>query len=578
MNRMDQAHAVFLRRLQQDFCDAITGKSIDVLDDGEHPQRHFLVGMLSPKDDQENAMDHSSVTVSQLGMDLLFDLNDLPYTELEITLSGDLFYRVCPTLDQQRNAFVEEAYRKKLIEKKEFSLLSQCDPEKLKKMNPQIFPVYKKIPLSAIIEHPLTLCAGDCFNASKGCGELPQGHPISQYIESCFQRVAQYVGALPEAYKKTSEPVTYADLLNEETWKSFCCRFSGNEFRPTWRVGLLCYTKQLSDDQVRVSIRIANDSAYVPIKPSGKNKSDVERVNDLYNTCLTVKVKSGSVLPVEMDYFHDDYKYDRKQYAIGSNCAVEVSEDRRTFRTTLMPVYEQKRLKTIDNPAVTFQELDDNCIAILTRVYQAMLFEKKLWETDLKNKRAADELTPDGIAQFEREIEGFECEIARFKYGIDLIERSPITRRAFQLMNKTFRDSPKGYKSWRKFQIVFIVSLIPDIVACDSDDDIMSLSERMKTKLKQVDLLYFPTGGGKTEVQIQFVSIATKLLLSYNTPVIQTELGAEGVVADSRKHLVNFRDDPIHICSLAPLCQLGVVFFDGFSYGFDGVFIQQFGK
>ena len=45
--------------------------------------------------------------------------------------------------------------------------------------------------------------------------------------------------------------------------------------------------------------------------------------------------------------------------------------------------------------------------------------------------------------------------------------------------------------------VVFIVSLIPDIAACDKD--LLLDEEKEKTTLNQVSLLYFPTGGGKTE-------------------------------------------------------------------------------
>ena len=64
-------------------------------------------------------------------------------------------------------------------------------------------------------------------------------------------------------------------------------------------------------------------------------------------------------------------------------------------------------------------------------------------------------------------------------------------------MNQSFLATSKKYNTWRLFQIVFIVSLIPDIVACD--ENLMTQEEKRKTTLGNVSLLYFPTGGGKTE-------------------------------------------------------------------------------
>ena len=64
-------------------------------------------------------------------------------------------------------------------------------------------------------------------------------------------------------------------------------------------------------------------------------------------------------------------------------------------------------------------------------------------------------------------------------------------------MNRTFLKTSKKYSTWRLFQIVFIVSLVPDIAACD--EDVLLDSQKAQTTLNEVSLLYFPTGGGKTE-------------------------------------------------------------------------------
>ena len=72
-----------------------------------------------------------------------------------------------------------------------------------------------------------------------------------------------------------------------------------------------------------------------------------------------------------------------------------------------------------------------------------------------------------------------------------------MVEKSFSLMNKAFKNSNAKYDTWRLFQIVFIVSIIPDIVACD--ENIMSDDEKVNTTLNEMALLYFPTGGGKTE-------------------------------------------------------------------------------
>ena len=68
---------------------------------------------------------------------------------------------------------------------------------------------------------------------------------------------------------------------------------------------------------------------------------------------------------------------------------------------------------------------------------------------------------------------------------------------AFSLMNRAFAQSNKGFTSWRLFQLVFIVMEIPDILAASGRGSSDTASD--------VDLIYFPTGGGKTEAYLGLV-------------------------------------------------------------------------
>lgn len=97
----------------------------------------------------------------------------------------------------------------------------------------------------------------------------------------------------------------------------------------------------------------------------------------------------------------------------------------------------------------------------------------------------------------QEEIDEFAREIRRFEFGIEVINDYPIIMKSFINMNRTFLKTSKKYSTWRLFQIVFIVSLVPDIAACD--EDVLLDSQKSQTTLNEVSLLYFPTGGGKTE-------------------------------------------------------------------------------
>ena len=94
-------------------------------------------------------------------------------------------------------------------------------------------------------------------------------------------------------------------------------------------------------------------------------------------------------------------------------------------------------------------------------------------------------------------MDSYKQEINRFKLGIDQIKYKEYVK-AFVLMNKTFQklvDESRAIVGWRLFQIVFIVSLIPEMVRSEYPDDV-TMAE---ADLEMANLLYFPTGGGKTE-------------------------------------------------------------------------------
>jgi len=77
------------------------------------------------------------------------------------------------------------------------------------------------------------------------------------------------------------------------------------------------------------------------------------------------------------------------------------------------------------------------------------------------------------------------------------MEQYPMVMQAFNLINETFsRCLPR----WRLFQLVFIVSQIPDIAVRQFHE--------ISAHLDEVSIIYFPTGGGKTEAYLGLVVFA----------------------------------------------------------------------
>ena len=89
-----------------------------------------------------------------------------------------------------------------------------------------------------------------------------------------------------------------------------------------------------------------------------------------------------------------------------------------------------------------------------------------------------------------------EC-ILRLKKGIEILKSDDMAWRAFCLMNRAMllqRTKTKHVDAksvnWYPFQIAYILQIIPDII------------DKNSNYRKSVDLLWFPTGGGKTEAYL----------------------------------------------------------------------------
>ena len=72
--------------------------------------------------------------------------------------------------------------------------------------------------------------------------------------------------------------------------------------------------------------------------------------------------------------------------------------------------------------------------------------------------------------------------------GLALLTQHDELLRAFQLMNAGMMHAsvPRGYDSWRPFQVGFLLANLDSIVEPGRAAEV-------------ADVLWFPTGGGKTE-------------------------------------------------------------------------------
>ena len=491
------------REIVDRFVASISGTKVDTII-GYNPNDRIYVGKLSPQSESDTFS--SSVLIKQIGVNFRVPKANIEKIELDIFPQGNFLFRIIPTYEQQKQAFLKNflttfteqkiaTFEDLVAQKQAGNLTKEMLEHKV-----QLLPIYKKIAIDRD-QIFLTLKVADIYNPQFDCGSLAPDSSfktaLHEIVESLCAEVKAYPSVMPCQFR---DRLTIDNLMTEDAWEKYKKKqVSREEFEMFSRFDFdISVDVKGSEDWLDITIALSNETAFddeTSDKKMKAAKTDPYRINTLFNSGIKVGVRNSELIPVELDYFADDYKYDKYVYALGNNCNVECTENNTVIQTVHVPVFIQNRLKTNDSLAVKFEDLIRDPVSTLNTIHGKMLKELKAWEDDFASRSG---LTSIGKRQFEQEINSFRLEIKRFKTGIELIQNYHMVRTAFQYMNRAFKQSAKGYDSWRLFQIVFVVSLILDIVA-NEPELILDDAVKGKAKTNDTDILYFPTGGGKTE-------------------------------------------------------------------------------
>lgn len=182
----------------------------------------------------------------------------------------------------------------------------------------------------------------------------------------------------------------------------------------------------------------------------------------------------------------------------------------------IAPVQSREIPKLVTDMAVlaeTPQGSFQTALAPLTHAYQQWLDARQ------QEVEQADALLQPYIAQGVEQVNTGRVALERIEAGIAVLDANPAAARAFQFANAAMalqrvhtlfaEQARRGQKpnineldipanhSWRPFQLAFILLNLPSMVDPSHPD-------RVGTKMGEAiaDLLWFPTGGGKTEAYL----------------------------------------------------------------------------
>jgi hypothetical protein len=316
-------------------------------------------------------------------------------------------------------------------------------------------------------------------------------------IDAELARARDVVLHDPEAFKAAKNAfenvrVPEAALASDSAYQAFL-RTLQTPVVPHWRwdVRVVLEPSDADPSILILSSLFANDSPR-QLSPAGKENPHVETF--LFDTRAQFSFRNCPVHSFSIELAPQGFRYDRFMPARGFNCAVE-KLGAADFQTDHMPLYRQQRYQTRVDPPADFAALATDPIPVLDEILSAMEAYRTTWTAARDQYKAADALwdTRHG-AEFDSGARQFEDEIARFRRGRDLIRDNADVQLAFKLTNETFRRGPRA--SWRLFQIVFLVSQLPGLTSLGK------IPGSDAAELDKADIIYFPTGGGKTEAYL----------------------------------------------------------------------------
>jgi hypothetical protein len=264
--------------------------------------------------------------------------------------------------------------------------------------------------------------------------------------------------------------------------------------------------------RVRVQATLRNDTL-VPLrnrKAARGAPRSLPRDLELFNSRLRVFPVRGELRRMEFHRAPKDFRYagERAVWAVGRNAHARRLDAREHPRepltTETWPVFVQKRMESRHEPALqlSFGELADptTFIGALGRISSAMKDFEAEWEIALE--AWAEE---ESRSEVERALQDFRNDMAGFERGLDCLRRDARLKEAFCAANEVFRrlGEEQDFATWRLFQVVYQVAQLQALRVREVPQE-----ESLRSELDIADVLWFPTGGGKTEAYLGLIITA----------------------------------------------------------------------
>lgn len=258
-------------------------------------------------------------------------------------------------------------------------------------------------------------------------------------------------------------------------------------------------------------------------------RSTTHRCPAIFQVTFSVSIPTQAHLPLHLDRVEPSYRFRHFMTypAIGLNCGVvaETAEERLNLTTTWAPRFVQPRIiATVLDVETRFSRLsheaaDPAALRPLVTEYAKWIESQERTLKDEVEVGLGPEEALRECKRFADDLAAWRRELGLVERGIDLLmlsrnsllraakatgaEKADLERlaapwRAWLLMNRTFavRDAKRPDAGWRLFQLAFVLAHLPCLAS-----RMREFADWHAPELDEeyASLLFFPTGGGKSE-------------------------------------------------------------------------------
>ena len=423
------------------------------------PSNIMLIGNLTSKFREDQI---SKSTVQNNSISVKFLLKDF-HDSILVDVNSSIFYRVYPSFYQQKE-FLKRSKVK--IEEDKFHELAVVWKRKDISFN--------SIELNGVGEKDLSF--DNIIKEIKDDPDYFRGTKLKDNVKNISNK------------KKDSRKIIEGKFLKDEKSFNEFLSLLKHDFDPVdggWDCSLSLGSDKFTQNNTQldlINISLINNTEV----PEDKNlKFNFESF--IFNCKLVIKLKNNEIVPFDYEYKYENYykKYSSDTRCLNTHAAYFNESNENEIKTRNYAEFSQEKIlprNSLDNLELSFEILSEpnETFKILEQI-----------ETKMENhyKNCLD--SGNSNKEYKDNLKSFKNSIEKFSKGIESLKSSDNTLRAFNLLNIAFLRNSK-YPSWRLFQLVFIISNIPDIVDPSKGNDVC-------------ELLHVMTGGGKSEAYFGLV-------------------------------------------------------------------------